>query len=96
MKINIINGDAYSSIGEIIKEWCNNNNYYTDFIVWLKANDIEIKTVYELDYDFNFIFLDDWYEGGDVELLGFAPIDEVIIPEKYTDGMIIPEKYILR
>lgn len=80
MKINT--DRPYDNVAEIISRWSEDNGY-SDMVVLLKI-DGDIETVYLglnscLDYEWEY----DWYEGGEVELLGFCPVSEVIIPDKY-------------
>lgn len=80
MKINT--DRPYDNVAEIISRWSEDNGY-SDMVVLLKI-DGDIETVYlglnsYLDYEWEY----DWYEGGEVELLGFCPVSEVIIPDKY-------------
>ena len=83
MKLDLKDNNPYQSVVNEIAKWCEaNNSYLSEFIVWLRTREGEIHFLLE------FLGLDNssqpsWYEGGDVELLGFCPIDEVVIPEEY-------------
>lgn len=78
--------DPYTSIGEKIESWCN-ENFYDDFIVTILIDGDPCTTLYRYDYHSDsFYWEDDWYEGQkEVSLLGFTPISMCIIigyPEK--------------
>ena len=69
-----------NNIIEKIIEWCR-NNYYDNFIVSIKINELIISEYLEYDGDNDlFIWEHDWYEGEkDVELVGFIPINNLIV-----------------
>jgi len=80
--------DAYTSVADVIRQWCEKNNRYEDFIVRIRTTVLGEETTLLLFNSFEegedlFEWEDDWYEGGEVELLGFMPLEEVEIPEKY-------------
>ena len=73
--------NEYDAVINVIDDWCS-HNHYTSFVVRLKNNGVE-ENVYLDCCDAVLGFDYDWYEGGEVELLGFMPIEDVEIPEKY-------------
>ena len=82
--------NAYDAVGNIIETWAR-NNYCTDFIVFLWTSSLGYKNELFLLEDSNsFEWKSDWYEGGDVELLGFIPINYVEVPRlKEKNGTIL-------
>ena len=73
------------SIFDTIKEWCE-KHYYTDMLVTICADDVEITTVMYADglEKDNYEFLDDWDEGqSSIKLEGFMPLDSIRI---FTNG----------
>ena len=75
--------NPYLLVENIIDKWCEYNNYYSDMIVLLKIDGIEEKCVLECDSFGGWEWDYDWFEGGEIELLGFCPVDKVIIPDEY-------------
>lgn len=80
--------EPYSEVIDIIENWINTNEKsdgYDDFICWIRL-DGKYETNEVLIFDGNefcFAFLKDWWEGEEVELLGFMPLSAVPFPEKY-------------
>lgn len=70
-------------VSDIIEKWCEYNNYYCDMMVLLKIDGVEWRAIAECDIPGGWTWDWDWFEGGEIELLGFCPVEEVIIPEKY-------------
>lgn len=66
---------------DYISGYCRGVNRYGDIIaaVICKAEGIEIKNEILLFEDDNFIFNNDWWEGGDVVLVGFCYVDDIPI-----------------
>ena len=77
------NDNPYHMAENVIEKWCEYNNYYCDMMVLLKIDGLEEKVYLEYDFIGGWAWEWDWFEGGEIELLGFCPVDEVIIPEKY-------------
>lgn len=73
----------YNMVENIIENWCEDNRYYSDMMVLLRIDGREEKVYLEFDASGMRAWEYDWFEGGEIELLGFCPVDEVIIPEKY-------------
>ena len=78
-----------NNIIEKIIEWCR-NNYYANFIVSIKLNDLIITEYLEYDGDNDlFVWEHDWYEGEtDVKLVGFIPIENLIINNDPDNAII--------
>ncbi len=77
-----MNDNPYLMVENIIDNWCEDNGY-SDMMVLLKIDGVEEKSVLEYDCLGGWEWGYDWFEGGDIELLGFCPVDKVIIPEEY-------------
>ena len=77
------NDSAYDIVGNILEKWCEYNNYYCDMMVLLGIDGVEEKVIAECNIPGGWTWGWDWFEGGEIELLGLCPVDEVIIPEKY-------------
>ena len=79
MKIDTTNKDPYKVIIDTIRELTKDNPQF-EYIVNIKTS-ILGNTKELLIFDgFNYCWLNDWYEGGEVELLGFIDIDSVRVP----------------
>lgn len=90
MKIDVENKNAYEEVTKVIESWCEDRGYYSDFIVWIKTSlggetkdYLSWEGFSEGTYPGKFTFDHDWYEGGEVDLLGFCPLDEVEVPEVF-------------
>ena len=86
MKIDWKNSSKspYDMVIDIIESWCTEKGYYSDMVVSLKLDGIIYNAYLELNTDISgWTWEWDWFEGEEVELLGFCPVNEVIIPEKY-------------
>lgn len=83
MKITLFKGtSAYDSLAGVLKVWANNHKRYETLIVDIKTSILgEDRIVATTNSYGDFDFLDDWYEGGDLELLGITPIGEVGEPK---------------
>lgn len=83
MKIDISEKNAYQAVIDKVLELANND--YDDFVVHLKTSVLGKSNELLLSNDFgsgaSYTFLNDWYEGGDVELLGFSTISALNIPD---------------
>lgn len=81
MKIDISDKrfSSYDHLSAALFDWvCENESYFDTLIVDIRTSvlgDARIIAVFDGDcgYDFN----TDWYEGGDVELLGITPLHEI-------------------
>lgn len=84
MKIDVEKyGDPYTAVCETIREMTRDTDGYedmTDRIVRVKTSVLGEDNVYlNVDSD-GYYWSTDWYEGGDVELLGFIDLDDVAVP----------------
>ena len=76
------NDSPYNMVENIIENWCSDNGY-SDMMVLLKIDGQEEKVYLECNASEIWTWEYDWFEGGEIELLGFCPVSEVMIPEKY-------------
>jgi len=77
MKI-IINGSPYDSVIEAIVK---KTRSFTDtYIVRIKTTVLGEETVLMIPNGIWYDFDTDWYEGGEIELLGFIRLQDVEIP----------------
>ena len=72
----------YNMVENIVDKWCESNGY-SDMVVLLRIDGKEEKVYLEYDASGILAWEYDWFEGGEIELLGFCPVDKVIIPEEY-------------
>lgn len=75
----------YNMVERIVDNWCEDNGY-SDMIVLLRIDGQEEKVYLEYDASGILNWEYDWFEGGEVELLGICPVDKVIIPDEYMIG----------
>lgn len=86
MKIDISNGR--SPYDAVIEEIYKRTDYLQNLVVRVKTTNLGEQTVLlykDSDYYHHYMFDTDWYEGGDVELLGFLPIPDVEVPNNVDD-----------
>lgn len=78
----------YEEIAEVVENWAK-DNFYTDFIVAIRADGEELTEILVGDNG-ELVWLNDWWEGQkDVKLLGFRPINMISVrgaPETVTEG----------
>lgn len=78
MKINI-KGSPYDSVIEAIVK---KTGSFTDtYIVRLKTSTLGEETVLMMPNGMWYDFDTDWYEGGEIELLGFIRLQDVVVPQ---------------
>ena len=82
MKIDISNKNPYEAVIDTICELTKENGYevIADRIVRIKTTILGESNEYLGVDDNGYYFINDWYEGGEVELLGFIDVDDVVIP----------------
>lgn len=81
MKIDIRDQrfSPYIYLSDALHQWASKNGfYYEDLIVDIRTSNLgnsRIIAIYDgcFGYDYN----TDWYEGGDLELLGITPVSEI-------------------
>ena len=73
------NKSAYESLSIVLTEWAIKHDKYETLIVDIKTTVLGTDRIIAIpngsDYDFD----SDWYEGGDIYLLGIMPISEINI-----------------
>lgn len=85
MKIDITKykGDPYVAVCETIREMTRDKYGYEDMpdrLVRIKTSVLGEDNVLLTSDSDNCYWDTDWYEGGDVELLGFINIDDIPVP----------------
>ena len=84
MKVDISKKSPYVAVIDLIREMTKENGYECVFdrIVKIKttvlgvSNELLLVDGEKMDY----YWQNDWYEGGEVELLGFINVDDVEVP----------------
>lgn len=82
MKIDISKKDPYTAVVDVIRELAKKNGCecMCDRIVRIRTTVLGESNEY-LGIDNNdYYWENDWYEGGEVELLGFIDVDDVDVP----------------
>ena len=83
MKIDISNKNAYDAVCDVIREMTRNADGYevmTERIVRIRTTVLGESNELLLCDEFDYYWETDWYEGGEVELLGFIDLDDVDVP----------------
>ena len=86
--VKIVSNDPTDVISDMIEDDCEERGYYSNYIIRVKADEIE-HTIY---VEFNGAYgrwewAYDWWEGEkDVWLLGFCPIDELELPDAILEN----------
>ena len=82
MIIDISEKDPYTAVTDEIRKltMVNGYEYKTDRIVRIKTTVLGVSNELLLVEDDDYIWKTDWYEGGQVELLGFIDVDNVDVP----------------
>lgn len=83
MKIDIRDKSPYKAVIDAIRELSRINGYehMADRIVRIKTTFRgESNQLLLTDDDYYYIWENDWYDGGEVELLGYVDINEVDVP----------------
>lgn len=73
------NESPYESLSFILTEWAIKNDKYETLIVDIKTTVLGTDRIVATPNGFDYDFDSDWYEGGDIELLGIMPISEINI-----------------
>ena len=75
-------GSPYGLLSAFLDKWTSEHNVYCDLIVDIQTGVLgKDRVLATRTEDGCYFFKDDWYEGGDVELLGITPIDEIEEPK---------------
>jgi hypothetical protein len=82
MVIDTSKKDPYTAVVDVIRELTKENGYERMFnrIVRIKTTVLGESNELLLVDDFDYVWENDWYEGGEVELLGWIDIDDVEVP----------------
>ena len=82
MKIDISTKSPYTAVIDAIRELTKINGYESmnERIVRIKTSILGESNELLLIDNYDYIWENDWYEGGDVELLGFIDVDDVKMP----------------
>jgi hypothetical protein len=82
----------YDIFVEPIEKW-SENNYYGDFLVTISIDGFETTEILEFGPDNKYVWLSDWWEGQeDVKLLGFIPIDDILIYGSPDESQLLYER----
>lgn len=73
------NESPYESLSIILTEWASKNDVYEALIVDIKTTVLGEDRIIAIPNGFDYDFDSDWYEGGNIELLGIIPISEINI-----------------
>lgn len=73
------NESAYESLSTVLTEWAIKHDKYETLIVDIKTSVLGTDRIVATPSGFDYDFDSDWYEGGDIELLGIMPISEINI-----------------
>lgn len=84
MKIDITDKGPYEAVIDAVREIARtvNGGIFADKIVRIRTTVLgESNELMLADIDTGgYLWENDWYEGGDVELLGFIDLDDLIVP----------------
>ena len=82
MKIDTTNKDPYQAVVDVIRELTKEDGieYYTDRIVRIRTTISGESNEYLGVNDSGYYWEGDWYEGGEVELLGFIDVEDIKVP----------------
>ena len=82
IKANSDKGSPYVLLSAFLDRWTSEHDVYCDLIVDIQTGVLGKDRVLATRTEYGcYFFEDDWYEGGDVELLGITPIDEIDEPK---------------
>lgn len=82
MIIDTSKKDPYKAVIDVIRELTKENGYecMSERIVRLKTTVLGENNELLLIDDGDYYWENDWYEGGQVELIGFIDVDDVEVP----------------
>lgn len=82
MKIDTRNKNPYTAVIDVIRELTKENGYECMFerIVRIKTTTLGESNELLLVDNGDYVWETDWYEGGEVELIGFIDVDDVHVP----------------
>ena len=82
IKTNKCMAFPYVILSAFLDRWTSEHEVHCDLIVDIQIGDLGKRRVIATRTEYGcYFFEDDWYEGGDVELLGITPIDEIEEPK---------------
>lgn len=87
MKIDISNKSPYEAVIDVIRELTREDRceVMADRIVRIKTTILGESNEILCVNDDGYYFLNDWYEGGEVELLGFVDVENIVIPQMFIN-----------
>ena len=74
---------AYEALSTVLTEWAIEHNKYETLIVDIKTIVLGTDRIIAIPNGFDYDFDSDWYEGGDIYLLGIMPISEITIAYEF-------------
>lgn len=75
-------GSTYGLLSAFLDRWTSEHDVHCALIVDIQTGVLGKDRVLATRTEYGcYFFEDDWYEGGDVELLGITPIDEIDEPK---------------
>lgn len=77
------NESAYESLSTVLTEWAIEHDKYETLIVDIKTSILGTDRIIAIPNGFDYDFYSDWYEGGEIYLLGIMPISEVTIAHEF-------------
>lgn len=82
MKIDIRNKNPYDAVIDVIRELTKEDGHECMFerLVRIRTTVLGESNEYLGVNDTDYYWNNDWYEGGDVEMLGFVDIEDIDIP----------------
>lgn len=90
MKIDISKKDPYTAVTDVIRELTKKNGYECMFdrIVRIRTTTLGESNEYLGVSNGNYYWENDWYEGGEVELLGFIDVEDIEVPPLSRWGVL--------
>ena len=92
MKVNTSNDRAYDDVAEEILKQMEQRGQYDDTIIVSLRTDVLGETTVIMNriscFADKFEWDNDWYEGGEVELLGYIPLSEIVCDAENIKGWI--------
>lgn len=82
MKIDISKKDPYDAVLDVVREMTKEAGFECMFdrIVRIKTTVLGVSNELLLVENNDYVWQTDWYEGGEVELLGVIDVDDVEVP----------------
>lgn len=87
MKLYLTDKDGYEAVSDIIKEWAEKNQPYVYCAYIVDIQTPNGRNMEYVEYDISddcWVWQNDWWEGEDeIELFGFAPLDEIELDDRW-------------